>query len=81
MGVWLTVPRGENERGWLTKVAQGIPFLRQNECDSSPFDLPSILMKGHFLGTAKIAWKHKKTFWSVQRDPWYLKNWYSNKQV
>ena len=28
------------------------PFLVQNECDSSPFDYQSILIKDHFIGTA-----------------------------
>ena len=30
------------------------PFLVQNKCDSSPFDRQSILMKDHFIGTAKL---------------------------
>ena len=30
------------------------PFLMQNECNSSPFDLQPILMKDHFMGTVKI---------------------------
>ena len=31
------------------------PFLIQNECDSSPFEHQSILMKDDFMGTAKIV--------------------------
>ena len=27
------------------------PFLVQNECETSPFDHQSILMKVHFMGT------------------------------
>ena len=30
-------------------------FLSQNDCDSSPLDQQSILMKDHFMGTAKIV--------------------------
>ena len=29
-----------------------LQFLMPNECDSSPFDYQSILMKDHFMGTA-----------------------------
>ena len=32
------------------------PFLVQNECDSSPFDQHSILMKDNFMDVAKIVW-------------------------
>ena len=29
-------------------------FLMQNDCDSSPFDQQSLLMKDYFMGTAEI---------------------------
>ena len=39
------------------KSAKGnLPFLMQNECDSSPFDHQSIIMNDHFMGTATIFW-------------------------
>ena len=48
--------RGEDGRGWSTRGPQEIhPYLVQNECDSSPFDHQSILMKDHFMGTVKIV--------------------------
>ena len=47
--------RGEVGRGWPTRVLQEIPFLVQNECDSSQFDHHSFLMKDHFMGTAKTV--------------------------
>ena len=31
------------------------PFLEESECESSPFDQLSILMKDHFMGIAKIV--------------------------
>ena len=47
--------RGEDGRGWPSRVLQGDPpFLVHNECDSSPFDHQSILLKDYFMGTAKI---------------------------
>ena len=54
--------RGEDGRGWSTtwaglvyKKATGDPsFLEESECDSSPFDQQSILMKDHFTGTGKL---------------------------
>ena len=44
--------RKEDGQGW--SVTRDPSFLGQNECDSSPFDYQSILMKGHFMGTSKI---------------------------
>ena len=44
----------EKMGGLVYKSATGDPpFLMQNECDSSPFDHQSILIKDHFMGTAK----------------------------
>ena len=41
--------------GLAYKSATGDPPLSmQNECDRLPFDHQSILMKDHFMGTAKI---------------------------
>ena len=42
--------------GLAYKSATGDPpFLMQNECDSSPFDHQSILIKDLLIGTAKIV--------------------------
>ena len=34
-------------------VTEDLPFLVQNECNSSPFDHQSTLIKDHLMGTAK----------------------------
>ena len=40
----------------VTGLKSGDPsFLVQNECDIFPFDQQLILMKDHFMGTAKIV--------------------------
>ena len=44
--------RGEDGRGWSTGGPQEIVH---NECESSLFDHQSILVKDHFIGTAKIV--------------------------
>ena len=42
--------------GLVYKSATGdLPFLMQSECDSSPFDQHTILMKEHFMGTTKLV--------------------------
>ena len=58
LGCWRIISTWRRWVGLAYKSSTGDPpFLLQYECDSSPFDHQSILMKcrkDHFMGTAKI---------------------------